>query len=63
MRRNLRQEMRFLRGYAIVSSLALITLSVAAFRQATRPASLGEVNVERINVVDADGTLRLVISN
>jgi hypothetical protein len=63
MRRNLRQELQFLRGYAIVSSLTLVVLSVAAFRQATRPASLGEVNVERINVVDADGTLRMVISN
>jgi hypothetical protein len=63
MRRNLRRELRFLRLYAIATSLVLIVLCATAFRQATRPGNLGEVNVERINVVDADGTLRMVISN
>ena len=41
----------------------LIVLCAAAFRQATTSTSLGEINVERINVVDKDGTLRMVISN
>ena len=63
MHRNLRRELRFLRAYAITTSLVLVVLCAAAFRQATRPANLGEINVERINVVDADGTLRMVISN
>lgn len=58
-----RRELRFLRGYAIATSLILIVLGAAAFRQATTPAGLGEINVERINVVDKDGTLRMVISN
>ena len=62
-RRNLRRELRFLRGYAIVTSLVLVVLCATAFRQATRATNLGEVTVERINVVDADGTLRMVISN
>jgi hypothetical protein len=52
----------FLRAYAAVASLALVVLATAAFRQA-RPQNLGEITVERINVVDADGTVRLVISN
>jgi hypothetical protein len=63
MRRTLRSELTFLRVYAIVTSLVLVVLCAAAFRQATKPANLGEINVERINVVDADGTLRMVISN
>ena len=63
MRRNLRRELRVLRGYAIGSSLTLMLLCATAFRQATKPSDLGEINVERINVVDADGTLRLVIAN
>jgi hypothetical protein len=63
MHRNLRRELRFLRAYAITTSLVLVVLCAAAFRQGTRPANLGEINVERINVVDADGTLRMVISN
>jgi hypothetical protein len=53
----------FLRLYVVVSSLALIVLTTAAFRQAAQPRNLGEITVERINVVDGNGTLRLVISN
>src|SRR5204863_24601 len=53
----------FLRLYVVISSLALVVLSTAAFRQAAKPQNLGEITVERINVVDANGTLRLVIAN
>src|SRR6266508_4959559 len=53
----------FLRLYVVISSLALVVLSTAAFRQAVKPQNLGEITVERINVVDANGTLRLVIAN
>jgi hypothetical protein len=53
----------FLRLYLVVSSLTLVVLTTAAFRQAAAPQNLGEITVERINVVDANGTLRLVISN
>jgi hypothetical protein len=41
----------------------LIVLAASAFRQSPKPTNLGEITVERINVVDADGTLRMVISN
>jgi hypothetical protein len=44
-------------------SLALVVLGVAGFRQVSHVTNLGEITVERINVVDANGTLRLVISN
>ena len=53
----------FLRLYIVVSSLALVFLTTAALRQAGKPQNLGEITVERINVVDANGTLRLVIAN
>ena len=53
----------WLRAYVVVSSLALVALSTAAFRQASKPQNLGEITVERINVVDKNGTLRLVISD
>jgi hypothetical protein len=52
----------FLRAYVVVSSLALVVLATAAFRQ-SGAQRFGEITVERINVVDADGTLRLVVSN
>ena len=61
--RSLRRELRFLRVYTVVSSLVLVVLCTAAFRQATPIQTFGEINVARINVVDADGKLRLVISN
>ena len=63
MRRSLRREIRFLRLYAATSSLVLVTLCTAAFRQASTNARFDELTVGRINVVDADGKLRVVISN
>ncbi len=53
----------FLRIYVVVLSLVVVVLATAAFRQAGKPQNLGELTVERINVVDANGTLRMVISN
>ena len=53
----------WMRAYVVISSLALVILSTAAFRQASTAQNLGEITVERINVVDANGTLRMVISN
>src|SRR5688500_12532374 len=66
--RSLRRELRFLRIYTVTSSLVLVVLCTAAFRQSTAPQStanqtFGEITVGRMNVVDADGALRLVISN
>jgi hypothetical protein len=61
MRTTLRRELWFLRAYAIASAIVLVLLSTAAFRQSTQ--TFGEINVGRINVKDADGTLRMVISN
>jgi hypothetical protein len=63
MRQSLRRQLRFLRLYAVANTLVMIVLATSAFRQAAPPQKFGEVTVERLNVVDADGTLRLVISN
>jgi hypothetical protein len=64
MQRRLRHQLRILQTWAGGSALCLVVLAIAGFRQA--PASsrnLGEITVERINVVDANGTLRMVIAN
>ena len=64
MRSNLRRDIRLLKSYAAVSSLALLVVSVAAFRQATPSvAEFDEINAQRINIVEADGRTRLVLSN
>jgi hypothetical protein len=62
MRHSLRRQLRFLRAYAVVNMLVMIVLATAAFRQAASQI-IHELNAQRINIVDADGTLRMVISN
>jgi hypothetical protein len=64
MRKQLRRELRLLRAHALCSSLVLAGLGIGAFQQEPAiDARFGELTVQRINVVDANGTLRLVISN
>ena len=58
-----RSQLRLLRVHAVVSSLILIVICTAAFRQPSSNAKFDELTVGRINVVDANGALRLVISN
>lgn len=63
MDNQIRRELRILKGYAIVVTLLLGTLSLAAFRQGSQKQKFTEIDVERINVVEKDGKLRMVISN
>jgi hypothetical protein len=52
-----------LQACVAASLLGFAAVAVSAFSQPARPQNLGEITVERINVVDANGTLRMVISN
>lgn len=63
MRRSLRRELQLLRTYVLVSSITLVIIAVSAFSQPEKPGNMGEITAERLNIVDANGTLRLVISN
>jgi hypothetical protein len=66
MASQLRREIRLLKLYAGGSTLALVFLSAAAFRQAQTPPArqqFDQIDVERINVVEKDGRVRLVIAN
>ncbi len=58
-----RRELRILKGYAIVITVLLGTISVTAFRQSSQKQRFAEIDVERINVVEKNGNLRMVISN
>ena len=62
MRRSLRRHLWVLHAYVAVTLVGAVVVASAAFRQ-TAPQRMGEITVERINVVDDDGTLRMVISN
>lgn len=65
MSRSLRRDIRLLQAYAVVSSLVFVFFALAALGQAPSSSAqkIDELTVQRINVVDADGTLRLVMSN
>lgn len=63
MTRHLRVRLRALEIYAVVSGFACVLLATAAFRQPAAPQRFDEITVQRINVVDGNGTLRLVIAN
>jgi len=63
MKRNIRRRVRALQAYAGGASLAFVVLAAAAFMQSGNSQRLDELTVQRLNVVDANGTLRLVISN
>src|SRR4026207_1862892 len=60
---SIRRELRLLKGYALVVTVLLGTLSIAAFRQSSQKTRFTEIDVERINIVEPDGALRMVISN
>ena len=58
-----RRELRLLKGYAFVVTTLLGGLSLAAFTRANRHEKFTEIDVERINIVEPDGKLRMVIAN
>lgn len=61
MRRSIRRQLHWLRVYAVLNTLVLVVLAAAAFRQAPAGGPT-ELTVTRLNVVDANGTLRMVIA-
>jgi hypothetical protein len=62
MRITVRRQLHWLRVYAALNTVVLALIGGAAFRQAG-PQKFDEISVQRLNVTDANGTLRLVISN
>ena len=62
MRVGVRRQFVLLKLWAIVSSGATVLAAVSGFTQVPSQR-FEEITVERLNVVDADGTLRLVLSN
>jgi hypothetical protein len=63
MSQNLERDIRFLKRYAVVTSVLLVVLFAAAFTRGAQKAKFEEIDVERINVVEPNGMYRMVISN
>ena len=63
METRLEREVRFLKAYAAVLTLLGAAFVLSAFAPQGRRQKFEEIDVERVNVVERDGGLRLVISN
>jgi hypothetical protein len=63
METKLERQVRFLKIYAIVATLACGLFLLTAFTLQDRNQKFQEITAERINIVEKDGSLRLVISN
>jgi len=59
----IRRQIRILRAYTVASTTLLGFLAVTAFQRASQKPRFEEIDVERINLVEKDGRVRLVIAN
>ncbi len=63
METKLEKEVRFLKIYAVVATLVGAVFFLSAFAVQNKNQKFAEIDVERINIVEKDGKLRMVISN
>ena len=63
MKITIRRQLRMLQVYAAISLALVAFVSVTAFTQQSSTQRIDELTVQRLNVVDANGTLRFVLSN
>lgn len=59
----LQRDVRMLKAYALFVTLLLGVLAVVGFTQANQKNRFAEIDVERINIIEKDGRLKMVISN
>jgi len=57
------RDIRFLKRYAIGTTTVILVMAVTAFVQQPQKQKFTEIDVERINIVEPDGNLRMVIAN
>jgi hypothetical protein len=63
METKLEKEVRFLKIYAAAATLLCAVFLLSAFASQNKKQKFEEIDVERINVVEKDGKLKMVISN
>ena len=59
----MQQELRLWKIYSTVTTLLIAALVLSGFQQPERKAKFSEIDVERINIVEKSGRLRMTISN
>lgn len=63
MATDLSRSVRVLQGYAAVLTAAVVVLGVLQWRERQGTRRFAEVDAQRINIVEPDGTIRLVLSD
>jgi len=63
MESRLSRDVRFLQRYAIVATTIALLATLTAFYAPQQRTRFTEIDVERINIVEPDGMLRMVISD
>ena len=61
--RRIESELRFLKLYAVAATAVLGLLALSAFTHGQQKTRFTEIDVERINVREPDGSYRMVIAN
>jgi hypothetical protein len=56
------RELVFLRTFAATVALGVILLTASAFKKSTNQR-FSEIDVERINIIEKDGTVKMIITN
>src|SRR5678816_1210827 len=56
-------DLRFLKRYAIGSTTLIVLMAIPAFVRQPQKQKFTEIDVERLNIVEPDGKLRMVIAN
>lgn len=62
MKTKIEKEIRALKIYAVVSSVVFSTILLSSFTSENNQ-KFKEIDVERINIIEKDGSLKMVISN
>lgn len=63
MKSKLEKEVQFLKLYAVAATLCGVVFFASAFTLQDKRQKFEEIDVERINIVEKDGKLKMVISN
>jgi len=63
METKIEKELRFLKAYAVASTLIFAVFVLTAFTVNDKKQKFGEIDVGRINLVEKDGTRRMIITN
>ena len=63
MESKMQKDIKFLKGYAIIMTVLAGVAIFSGFRMAGDKTRFAELDVERLNIIEKDGTLRMVASN